>query len=148
MYRQGCRTGSRNCSWRGPAGAVVTRGRCWLGLAVAGRPLTEDLLAGITGLEPGAVRGGLRDLAAARLLAADSPGGRHRPRHALLAEAVAADMLAGERMVLHERTARALVVAGRLYLEDVERDVVGIEQAVEALSGRTRPRRRRGAELA
>jgi ketosteroid isomerase-like protein len=31
------------------------------------------------------------------------------------------------------------IVAGRLYLEDVERDVVGIEQAVEDLSGR-RPR--------
>jgi hypothetical protein len=31
------------------------------------------------------------------------------------------------------------VVAGRLYLEDIERDVVGIEQAVEDLSGR-RPR--------
>jgi SnoaL-like domain len=34
------------------------------------------------------------------------------------------------------------VVAGRLYLEDVERDVVGIEQAVEDLSGhRPRPAR-------
>jgi limonene-1,2-epoxide hydrolase len=32
------------------------------------------------------------------------------------------------------------VVAGRLYMEDVEQDVTGIEQAVEALSGR-RPRR-------
>ena len=31
------------------------------------------------------------------------------------------------------------VVAGRLYMEDVERDVTGIEQAVQALSGR-RPR--------
>jgi ketosteroid isomerase-like protein len=31
------------------------------------------------------------------------------------------------------------IVAGRLYLEDVERDVVGIEQTVEDLSGR-RPR--------
>jgi limonene-1,2-epoxide hydrolase len=31
------------------------------------------------------------------------------------------------------------VVAGRLYMEDVERDVTGIEQAVESLSGR-RPR--------
>jgi ketosteroid isomerase-like protein len=31
------------------------------------------------------------------------------------------------------------IVAGRLYLEDVERDVAGIEQAVEDLSGR-RPR--------
>jgi limonene-1,2-epoxide hydrolase len=31
------------------------------------------------------------------------------------------------------------IVAGRLYMEDVERDAAGIEQAVEALSGR-RPR--------
>ena len=31
------------------------------------------------------------------------------------------------------------IVAGRLYMEDVERDVAGIEQAVEGLSGR-RPR--------
>jgi hypothetical protein len=31
------------------------------------------------------------------------------------------------------------IVAGRLYLEDVDRDVAGIEQAVEDLSGR-RPR--------
>ena len=31
------------------------------------------------------------------------------------------------------------IVAGRLYMEDVERGVTGIEQAVEALSGR-RPR--------
>src|SRR5881394_1778144 len=30
------------------------------------------------------------------------------------------------------------IVAGRLYMEDVERDVTGIEQAVEALSGRDR----------
>ena len=31
------------------------------------------------------------------------------------------------------------MTAGRLYLEDVERDVISIEQAVEDLSGR-RPR--------
>ena len=31
------------------------------------------------------------------------------------------------------------IIAGRLYMEDVERDAAGIEQAVEALSGR-RPR--------
>ena len=31
MHRQGCRTGSRSCCRCGPAGAVVTRGRCWLG---------------------------------------------------------------------------------------------------------------------
>jgi ATP/maltotriose-dependent transcriptional regulator MalT len=78
------------------------------GLAVAGRSLGEDLLAAVTGLEVGAVRRGLRELAAARLLADDASGGGHRPRHALLGEAVAARLLPGERALLHERTARAL----------------------------------------
>ena len=58
------------------------------------------------------MRRGLRELAAARLLAEDTAGGGHRPRHALLAEAVAAGLLPGERAALHERTARALAAAG------------------------------------
>ncbi len=78
------------------------------GLAVAGRSLGEDLLAAVTGLETGTVRRGLRELAAARLLAEDTSGRGHRPRHALLGEAVAAGLLPGERAVLHERAARAL----------------------------------------
>jgi DNA-binding CsgD family transcriptional regulator len=81
-------------------------------MAVAGRPLSEDLLVQVTGLEAGAVRQGLLELAAARLLADDAPGGGHRPRHALLAEAVAGGLLPGERAALHERTARALALAG------------------------------------
>ncbi len=78
------------------------------GLAVAGRPLDEDVLGAVTGLEAGAVRRGLRELAEARLLAQDASDGGHRPRHALLGEAVAAGLLPGERAVLHERAARAL----------------------------------------
>jgi DNA-binding CsgD family transcriptional regulator len=82
-------------------------------LAVAGRSLGEDLLGAATGLEPEAVRGGLRELAAARLLTDDTTrGGGHRPRHALLAEAVTADLLPSERALLHERTARALQASG------------------------------------
>jgi len=82
-------------------------------LAVAARPLTEDLLCGVTGLDVAVVRRGLRELAAARLLADDAaPGGGHRLRHALLAEAVARGLLPGERADLHERTARALETAG------------------------------------
>ena len=81
-------------------------------LAVAGRPLAEDQLAGVSGLAAEAVRRGLRQLAAARLLADDTSGGAHRPRHALLAEAVAAGLLPGERVVLHERTARLLEAVG------------------------------------
>ena len=81
-------------------------------LAVAGRPLAEDQLGVVGGLGVEAVRRGLRQLATARLLADDAPGGAHRPRHALLAEAVAAGLLPGERAALHERTARALEAAG------------------------------------
>jgi DNA-binding CsgD family transcriptional regulator len=82
------------------------------GLAVAGRPLAEDVLGAVTELDVAALRRGLRDLAAARLLADDTPDGGHRPRHALLAEAVAGGLLPGERAALHERTARALTAAG------------------------------------
>ena len=82
------------------------------GLAVAGRPLAEDRLAAVTGLDAAAVRGGLRELAAARLLAEDTSGGEYRPRHTLLAEAVAFGLLPGERAALHESMARALAAAG------------------------------------
>jgi DNA-binding CsgD family transcriptional regulator/tetratricopeptide (TPR) repeat protein len=82
------------------------------GLAVAGRPLSEELLSVVSGLGAEAVRGGLRELADARLLAEDTAGAGCRPRHALLAEAVVGGLLPGERALLHERTARALVAAG------------------------------------
>src|SRR6266581_3263674 len=81
-------------------------------LAVAGRPLTEDLLAGITRSDVDAVRRALRKLGAARLLADSTPERAYRLRHALLAEAVAAGLLSGERVALHKRTAQALQAAG------------------------------------
>jgi DNA-binding CsgD family transcriptional regulator len=82
------------------------------GLAMASRPLGEDLVGAVTGLDAEAVRGGLRELAEARLLADDALGGGHRPRHALLAEAVADRLLSGERAALHENLARALAATG------------------------------------
>jgi len=81
-------------------------------LAVAGRPLTEALLSAITGLEEEAISRGLRELATARLLAEPEPAAGHRPRHALLAEAVAAGLLPAERAGLHGRIAQALQEAG------------------------------------
>jgi len=81
-------------------------------LAVAGRPLTEDRLGAITQLDLEGVRGALRELGSARLLADSTAEGAHRPRHALLAEAVAAELLPGERVVLHKRAARALEAGG------------------------------------
>ena len=93
--------------WCGQDGRAVLAA-----LAVARRPLTEDQLGGVSGLAAEAVRRGLQELATARLLADTTVQQGHRPRHALLAEAVAADMLPGERVVLHERTARLLGAAG------------------------------------
>src|SRR5262245_36241785 len=80
-------------------------------LAVAGRPLSERMLVEVTGRDPDTVRGAVRELTAARLLAAATHRG-NQPRHALLAEAVAAELVQGERVSLHERVARALEAAG------------------------------------
>ena len=77
-------------------------------LAVTGRPLTEDQVGAIAGLSVEAGREGLRELAVVRLLAEDTADATHRPRHALLAEAVAAGLLPGEQATLHERAARTL----------------------------------------
>jgi DNA-binding CsgD family transcriptional regulator len=80
-------------------------------LAVAGRPLPDGMLCEVTGLNQRSVVAAVRELNAARLLAAPADAG-HQLRHALLTEAVAADLLPGERISLHERLARALETAG------------------------------------
>jgi DNA-binding CsgD family transcriptional regulator len=90
------------------AGRCGTDARAVLNaLAVSGRPLTERMLGEVTGLELDTVRAAVRQLSAARLLAEPTDGG-HRPRHALLGEAIAADLLPSERISLHERVAGAL----------------------------------------
>ena len=81
-------------------------------LAVAGLPLTEEQLREVSGLSLAALHEAVRELAAAQLLAEASADRRYGTRHALLAEAVAAGLLPGERRVLHERTARALEASG------------------------------------
>lgn len=82
------------------------------GLAVAGRPVTELTLAGVAGLDERGIRGALRELSAAALLAPADSGDTCRPRHALLAEAVLADLLPGERVALHARAAEVLEAIG------------------------------------
>ena len=77
-------------------------------LAVAQRPIAEPLLAEIAGLDLVSLRGALRELSDAGLLAAAEPEALMRPRHALVAESVLEFLLPGERVSLHERTARAL----------------------------------------
>ena len=88
--------------------------QAWAALAamsVAGRALTEDQLTDVTGLDAEALRAGLRELES-RSLAETAADGRHRARHALLAEAAAAHLLPGERRGLHERLAAGLQAGG------------------------------------
>ena len=90
------------------AAGCGTDGRAVLAvLSMAGRPLSVRFLGEVTGLGPETVRTAVRELTAARLLAAAADEG-HRPRHALLGEAVAAELLPDERVALHERIAQAL----------------------------------------
>jgi DNA-binding CsgD family transcriptional regulator len=126
------------------AGLLAARaGRCardaqvvLAALAVAGRPLTEDQLSRVSGLGAERVRRGLRQLAEARLLADDAPGGVLRPRHALLAEAVAAGLLPGERVVLHERMARLLAAGGDALAAEAASHWAEASRPVEELQAR------------
>jgi DNA-binding CsgD family transcriptional regulator/tetratricopeptide (TPR) repeat protein len=70
--------------------------------AVAGRPVDERLLAPVLGLEAAVVATSVREAIARGVLVADEVDGRHRFRHELLREVVERDLLAGERLVLHE----------------------------------------------
>src|SRR5215469_3431637 len=81
-------------------------------MAVMGRPAGEDLLAAVIGLGIEATMRALDELSRARLLADVDPGQGHRPRHALLAEAVSGGLLPAQRLLLHERTAQALTAMG------------------------------------
>jgi hypothetical protein len=112
-------------------------------LAVAGRPLSEDLLGDVSGLDIDVVRSGLRELSTARLLADDVTGGAVRPRHALLTEAVAAELLPGERAALHERAARALQAVG----DDTAAEIAG-HWATTGRIAEELPARVRAAEAA
>jgi ATP/maltotriose-dependent transcriptional regulator MalT len=106
-------------------------------LAVAGRPLTEDLICGVSGLDAAAVRRGLRELTAAQLLADAAVDRAYRPRHALLAEAVVGGLLHGERVRLHERIARALQApGGDMLAAEVARHWQAADRPGEELSAR------------
>ena len=77
-------------------------------LAVAGRPLSDDELATVTGHDADRVRGALRELVGAAL-ARLTVDGLCTLRHALLGEAIEAGLFAGERAELHGAVAGLLM---------------------------------------
>jgi DNA-binding NarL/FixJ family response regulator len=72
----------------------------------AGGQLDDAVLAEVAGLEPRALREGLREALAGHVVVLD--GERYGLRHALLREAVHDELLPGERAELHRALARAL----------------------------------------
>jgi DNA-binding CsgD family transcriptional regulator len=93
---------SRTRQLSGPARDILSV------LAVAARPVSESDLALLTGLPPGKARRGLSKLHAQRLLR-PSRADEVELRHALLAEAVAADLLPAQRRDLHGRLSDLLI---------------------------------------
>jgi DNA-binding CsgD family transcriptional regulator/tetratricopeptide (TPR) repeat protein len=80
--------------------------------AVAGGLTDDELLADTTGWQPEALEVAVREAIGRQILAVDERSMTYRFRHALLAEAVAAEMLPGERRRLHEDVAAWQAVAG------------------------------------
>ncbi|MFG2602507.1 AAA family ATPase [Streptomyces sp. NPDC048514] len=80
--------------------------------AVAGRRVEHDLLCEAAGLPEDELERSLRE-AVERQLLVSGAGGTYAFRHALLREAVYADLLPGERSRLHGTYARLLTARGR-----------------------------------
>ena len=76
--------------------------------AVAGRRVSHRLLAEVAGRPEADLERGLREAVGAGVLVADSTAGSYAFRHALLQEAVYADLLPGEQVRLHAAYARLL----------------------------------------
>ena len=76
--------------------------------AVAGRDADHALLEAVAGLSPDALTVALREAVDSHLLVHDAGSTRYAFRHALLREAIYADLLPGERQSLHLTLARAL----------------------------------------
>ena len=80
--------------------------------AAAGARVDHDLLAEVAGLPEAELLDGLREAVSAKVLVADAGDGRYGFRHALVKEAVYAELLPGERTRLHARFAAALAARG------------------------------------
>jgi DNA-binding CsgD family transcriptional regulator/tetratricopeptide (TPR) repeat protein len=76
--------------------------------AAAGARMRHRLLAAAAPLEAPALLGGLREAVAHQVLIQEPDGETYRFRHALLREAIADDLLPGERGPLHAALGRAL----------------------------------------
>ena len=101
-----CPTRWPTCCFRPSAGCRKTPRRCCGSPARAAAATGDALLAQVTGLDAGALAAAIRPAVAANVLVTSGDG--YSFRHALIQEAVHADLLPGEHSAVHTSFARAI----------------------------------------
>jgi predicted ATPase len=114
--------------------------------AAAGRDVLYRLLAAVVDPPESRLSAALQQAVEHGVLVADPPAGVFRFRHALLAEAVYATLLPGEREAVHGRLARALAEApglgaGRAVAGELAQHWAAAGRPVEALAASVRAAR-------
>jgi DNA-binding CsgD family transcriptional regulator len=79
--------------------------------AVGGRRVSHERLAAVAPVDAGGLAAAVREARDADIITADTKAGRYEFRHALLHEAVYADVLPGERSLYHTRYAALLAAS-------------------------------------
>jgi DNA-binding NarL/FixJ family response regulator len=102
--------------------------------AAAGRDVGYPLLRAVAALPEPDLRESLRQAVEHGVVVADQATGRFRFRHALLAEAVYATVLPGEREELHERLAQELARGATVAPAELAPHWAAAGRAVEALA--------------
>jgi DNA-binding CsgD family transcriptional regulator len=105
-----------------------------LRVAAAGREMPYRLLAAVAGLPEAGLRQVLRRAVDHGVLVGDQAAGTFRFRHALLAEAIYATLLPGEREELHARLATELVRSPRPVAAELAQHWAAAGRASEALA--------------
>jgi DNA-binding CsgD family transcriptional regulator len=101
--------------------------------AAAGRDVSYGLLRDLAGRSEGEVRDALREAVEHRILVGDQTSGSFRFRHSLLAEAIYATILPGEREELHARLADELARSGTADPAELARHWAAAGRSAEAL---------------
>ena len=116
--------------------------------AVAGRRVPHRLLAEVAGWPEADLERGLREAIGAGVLVADSTTGSYAFRHALLQEAVYADLLPGEQVRLHAAYARLLAAEPEGAAAELAHHCLASHDLVGALAASVRAAEEAAAVLA
>ncbi len=127
------RVACATCCCSASPGSTVRRRACCALAAAAGRDVGYPLLRAVAALPERDVRESLRQAVEHGVLVADQATGSFRFRHALLAEAIYATILPGEREELHARLAEELARSGAAAAAELAPHWAAAGRSAEAL---------------